>query len=181
MHMYCWTFLVIINATCMTHTKTGFGWLRATKQCQREAKIHTGTWRSKVTCAPLPDPSAFSFKRKICGQILFDQAAYYGMVLPPAFCSLWSTLPCLSQWKHLFLVALEIVEEMEEFLLNIKQRRAAHKNTSPIWKVCSVRSNVEIDTNPSGNWLTWLGLQLLYSWQQVWSLRYFFYRVGAYH
>lgn len=41
--------------------------------------------------------------------------------------------------ETLILVALEIVEEMEECLLNIKQRKAANKNTTNMESLFSTK------------------------------------------
>ena len=41
-----------------------------TEQSEWEAVIHTFTWRSKVTHAPLPAPSAFVLKKNMVGYFL---------------------------------------------------------------------------------------------------------------
>jgi len=64
MQMHCSTFSIVINATHATCTPIGFGWLPVTEQSKWEAVIHACTQRSKVTCIPLPDSSAFLFKIK---------------------------------------------------------------------------------------------------------------------
>jgi hypothetical protein len=74
MQMLCSTFSVIINATHMTCTTTGFGCVPAAEQFEREAVMHACAQRSKVTRFPLLAPSAFLLKRKKYDQILFDQA-----------------------------------------------------------------------------------------------------------